>query len=134
MTFELTMLIYAVLIFFALLVVQVLLTIMNQGLIWGVGNRDNAPEKTTLQHRIDRAVTNNVEGLALFTPVVLTAAVAGISTGMTETGALLFVLSRAAYPLVYAISIPFVRTLVWAAGAVGIVMIVLALLSGPAPV
>lgn len=129
MAYELQILVWVVLIFFATLVVQVLLTLANQGFAWGMGPHDEAPMLTTLQGRINRAVSNTVEALVMFAPLAAICAIAGISNGTTQMGALLFLGSRLAFPVAYALGIPYLRTLVWAPGAAGILMIAYALLS-----
>ena len=131
MTFELQMLVWAVMVMFATLMVQGLLTPLNQGLVWGLGSRDEARDHSILQGRMRRVVANSIEALAMFTPVVLAAAIAGVSNGTTQLGAMLFLASRAAYPVVYALGLPYVRTLVWMPGVIGVLMIVIALLSAP---
>ena len=74
------------------------------------------PNHGPLGARLDRNVRNQVEGLALFLPLVLISATSGISNGWTENAALAYAASRAAYVPSYAFDLVPVRTLIWAAG------------------
>ena len=132
MTYELQVVVWVVLVMFATLVVQVLMTIANQGFPWAVGPHDEPPVVSPVQGRVNRAVSNTIEGLVMFAPLALIAAVSGVSNGTTELGATLFLLSRIAFPVAYASGIPFVRTLAWAPGAVGTLLIAFVLISAPA--
>ncbi|MFK7945689.1 MAG: MAPEG family protein [Paracoccaceae bacterium] len=129
MTFELHMLVWATLILFATIAVQGFLTPLNQGFAWGLGARDEPRDLSILQGRMRRAVSNGLEAMALFTPLVAATAIAGVSNGTTQLGSILFVAARALYPVVYGLGLPVVRTIIWSAGVVGIVLIAVALLS-----
>jgi uncharacterized MAPEG superfamily protein len=129
MTLELWMLMGSILVLFGTIVVQVLITLGNIGLVSAMGNRtDVAYPPPGIAGRAERAVRNTVYALAMFAPVVLTAKVAGISTDMTVLGAQLFFYARIAYSIVYIAGIPWLRTAVWAASMIGIGMVMLALM------
>lgn len=92
----------------------------REGLRVGFGNRDALPEPTPLSGRADRAAKNMLENMVLF----LGAFVAAHAAGKSEvTGAAIFFFARLAYWLVYLAGIPYVRTLLWAAGLVGVAMV-----------
>ncbi|MEM1300774.1 MAG: MAPEG family protein [Pseudomonadota bacterium] len=129
MTFELQILVWTVLVLFATLMVQGALTPLNQGFAWGLGARDEPRELSVLQGRLKRAVGNSVEALVMFAPLVIAAAIAGVSNGTTQLGAMLFLASRIAFPVCYALGTPYLRTLIWTPGTLGIMMTAYALLT-----
>ena len=71
---------------------------------------------TALTGRLTRNVRNHVEGLALFAPLVLIAAVAGASNVWTQVAAIAFFITRALHCVFYAAGITPFRSIVWAAG------------------
>lgn len=123
MTIELQSLLGAAFILFALLSVQGTLAPATHGLRWGLGPRDEARTPSVLQGRMNRIVANHMEGMAMFAPLVIVAHLSGVSTPLTQSGAALFVVSRALFAIVYAFGIPVLRSLVWGASVAGLVMI-----------
>ena len=101
MTIELTMLVYSVALLFLLILIQALSGVLAQGLPEMAGSRDNLPDPKPFQARTKRIVDNHREGLALFAPLVLVAAVAHISNPMTVLGAQLFFYARVVHALLY---------------------------------
>ncbi len=91
-----------------------------EGMRIGFGNREHLPEPTPLAGRADRAAKNTLENLVLFLGAFAAARAAGQSA---TTGAAIFFWARLAYWLVYLAGIPYLRTALWAAGLVGIVMV-----------
>jgi uncharacterized MAPEG superfamily protein len=91
-------------------------------------SRDSLPEPKVFQARMKRVVDNHREGLILFAPLVLIAAAQGVSSPTTVLGAQLFFYARVAHAIVYALGLPMIRPLFWAAGIVGTVMILLSVL------
>ena len=53
----------------------------------------------------------------------------GKTGGLAATGAIIWIIARALYVIIYATGIPVVRTLVWAASIVGLVMMIIRLMS-----
>lgn len=101
------------------------------GLAYNAGNRDEpGPPVGVVTGRLKRAQANFYESLPIFIGAVLIAAVAGKSNGQTQAGAWLFFWARLAYLPIYAIGIPYVRTLVWAAGLTGIGLVLFGALHG----
>jgi uncharacterized MAPEG superfamily protein len=123
MTIESQLLLGAAFILFALLSIQGTLAPLTHGLRWGLGPRDEARTPSVLQGRMNRIVANHLEGLAMFAPLILVAHLAGVSTPLTQSGAALFVVSRALFAVVYAFGIPVLRSLVWGASVAGLIMI-----------
>jgi len=97
------------------------------GLQSALGNRDQLPVPTALGGRAQRAATNTIEALLLFTPITLVASVAGM-TSETLLGAKIFFWARMAYLPIYLAGITYIRSLVWAVGVFGLAMMVVALL------
>ncbi|MDB4476175.1 MAPEG family protein [bacterium] len=98
-----------------------------EGLKAGLSNRDNVPEATPLGGRAERAANNSIEALIMFVPLALVAQFAG-SAEAAMMGATIFIWARVAYLPIYLVGIPYLRSLVWAVGVVGLAMIVMALL------
>lgn len=131
MTFELTMLFWAAVTLFVLLAVQGSLTPLTQGLSWGLGARDEPRELSVLQGRMKRVVANHIEGMAVFAVLIMVAHLAGVSTGLTQAGAAMFLGSRILFAVVYAGGLPVVRSLVWSLGAMGLILIGYEILTAP---
>ena len=112
----------------ALGIVQLLLAVLfslgARGLPWGAGNRDEpAPPMGKFGGRVERAFRNFLETFVFFLGAVLIAQALNKHTAATALGAQVFFWSRLAYLPIYALGIPVLRTLVWAASLVGIGMV-----------
>jgi uncharacterized MAPEG superfamily protein len=92
------------------------------------GNRDDLPPPTTFQARTKRLVDNHREGLTLFAPLILVAALAHISNSWTVLGAQLFFYSRVIHAVLYVMGVPWVRALAWGVGMVGTIMVLVTIL------
>ena len=68
------------------------------------------------------------ETLPLFAIAVLVAHVAGREGTLTLVGAWLYLIARIIYIPLYAMGIPMVRSIVWAAGLAGVILVILAVL------
>lgn len=120
MTIELWMLLGSGEILFALVMVQQLNIDLTVGAKYALSNRSETITKTPLGGRIDRAIMNLRENLALFTPVVLVLAVAEVSTGATRMGAIVFFVARIIHAITYVLGIIVIRSLSWFVGIIGI--------------
>lgn len=129
MTPELSYLAYTIALFFAVVMVQAFTAIRNNGGLAMANNRDNLKPPTTLQLRTKRLTDNFRENLWFFAPLVLIAAIAGISNQWTVLGAQIFFWSRLGHAVWYIAGWPIVRPLFWLAGVVACAMIFLALFS-----
>lgn len=127
MTPELTMLALTVALLFVLIVFQAVVATVQYGGGTLMGNRDALEPPGVYLARVRRAVDNLRENFLMFAPLVLIAAVAEIHTAQTELGAQVFFGARVAHAVLYLIGVPFLRTLAWAAGAAGMVLIFLEL-------
>jgi uncharacterized MAPEG superfamily protein len=98
---------------------------------WGisgiVGNRENLPELPAWANRALAAQGNLNENLVHFAAFVLVVHVLGLSNEMSALGASIFFYSRLAYWVVYIAGIIWLRTLLFMAGVVGEVMVILQL-------
>ena len=128
MTQELTMLAYAVGLLLVLVLIQATSGIRAMGLMPLANSRDGLPAATGFHARAGRCVDNHREGLTLFAPLILIAAVSQISNPMTILGAQLFFYGRLAHAVLYLAGVPMVRPLAWAVGIAGTIMILAVLL------
>jgi uncharacterized MAPEG superfamily protein len=123
MTVELTMLAYAVALLFVLVLIQATVGVRAQGLTPMAGPRDGLPEPKPFQARMKRVVDNHREGLILFAPLVLIAAVTHTTSPMIVLGTQLFFYARLVHAGLYVFGVPMIRPLAWAVGIVGTVMV-----------
>jgi uncharacterized MAPEG superfamily protein len=127
MSTELTLLAYAVALLIVLVLIQANVGVMKQGVAPMAGNRDALPPPSPFQARTKRLVDNHREGLAMFAPLVLIAALSDISNSWTVLGAQLFFYSRVAHAIIYLAGWPLIRSVAWLIGLVGTLMVLLAL-------
>jgi len=120
---ELMWLLWAV----ALTVVQMLICVsgatLQVGLPMLASNRDAMPPLTGWVRRAERAHHNMLESLVLFAALVVIAAISNKTNSATLMGAQIFVWARLAYAVVFLAGIPWLRTLVWLASMIGLVII-----------
>jgi uncharacterized MAPEG superfamily protein len=128
MTIELTMLVYAVLLTFAIIMVHASAAILQFGLMPLAGSRDDIGEPSVFVARAQRLSRNMQENLLLFAALVLAANAAGISNDMTVAGAQIFVAGRVAHAVIYLAGWPYVRPLAWGVAVIGGGMIALSLI------
>ena len=97
--------------------------IMTWGLLDAVGYPENPPELPDWAQRSQRAHYNLVENLAPFAALVLVAHVIGAANETTALGALIFFWARIVQGIVQILGIPWVRTLSFAVGWIGMLLI-----------
>lgn len=105
------------------LVFATLLSLTQRGMTWNAGNRDELIPLTGFAGRVDRASRNFLETFGFFAVAVLVVVAGQCTNAQTALGAQLYFWARVVYLPVYAIGIPYLRTLVWAISVVGIVMV-----------
>lgn len=93
-----------------------------------VGNRDHMRPLTITGQRAARALANMHEALPVFLALALLNLIVGTAAGMAVTGAVIFLVARLVYVAVYMAGIPVLRSLVWAIGWVGFVLMLVPLL------
>ena len=99
------------------------------GVKWNAGARDGeVPPPGTLAGRLIRAQSNLFETLPIFAAAVIMAHIAGKDgTTLTFVGTHLYFFGRLVYVPLYALGVPYVRSLVWLVAAAGLVMVLAAL-------
>ncbi len=127
MSFELQSVVYVVMLLFALLVFQGGLVPLTHGFKWGLGSRDEPQLPSAMQGRAARTIANQLEGMAIYVPLLLVAHLAGVSTQLTVLGAGLFLGGRVAFALCYLLGVPVLRSLSWGVSVIGIVLILIEL-------
>ncbi len=127
---EIQMLCWAVVLGLAQLVIATTLATRDQGLAYNMSPRDIAPPSVTpLTARFQRAFGNFRETFVYFAVAVLVVTALAKNSPTSALGAQIYFWARVAYVPVYAAGIPVVRTLIWAASIVGLVMVLLAALA-----
>ena len=101
----------------------------QQDLKWAAGPRDTPMPISGSAARLHRAFWNFVETVPFFAAAVLAAAAAGkLGSDLTVWGTIMYVAGRAIYAPLYAAGVPMLRSVVWFASLIGLVMILVALL------
>ena len=94
---------------------------------WNAGARDNTPASTKpLTGRLERAQANLYETLPIFIGAVLLTHFVGISSPLTLWGTALYFWGRVAFVPIYALGVPYIRSLVWVVSLAGLVMVLTA--------
>lgn len=127
MTIELWTLLGSVTLLLVLNMNQSIYTALTEGVGYVFGNRHEPPKATPLGGRIQRAKTNLVENLLIFIPLILMAQALGISTELTKLGSVIFLVARILHAIVYVVGITYVRSPIWGASLMGMVMIAVAI-------
>lgn len=124
MTVELKMLVWSTALGLAHVLVAAALATWQRGLRWNAGNRDgDVPPLIGVAARVERASRNFLETFAFFAVAVLAVELAHRGNAHTALGAQVYFWARLAYLPVYAIGIPYLRTLVWIAGFWGLLQL-----------
>ena len=95
------------------------------GTEWNMGARDKTPleRRTALIGRLERAQRNFEESFPLFAAAALAVMVLGRSGELTRLAATAYVVARLLYVPLYAAGVPVIRSLVWAAGALAVLVL-----------
>lgn len=103
-----------------LIVLQTLVAFAEYGLPTLAGPRDATPAPSgKLLGRLSRTIGNLQEGMLIFLPLVFIAFSADRFGPASEFGTALFLWSRVAHAVFYALGAPYLRTLAWTGGVVG---------------
>jgi len=128
---EITMLWASALVGTVYLLAAVIPSVLGRGMPWAAGPRDEpAPAIGKLGARLDRAWKNFVETFPLFVAAVLVEAQVPQDSEIAAMGAQLYFWGRVAFLPLYAIGVPFLRTIAWTVALAGIVMVLLGALPG----
>lgn len=128
MTTELTMLALSALLTILLAFPPVIALILEKGLPFAAGNRDEPYQLAVWGDRASRAHRNMLENLPVFAALVLVAQVSGSTNDTTALGATLFFWARVGHAAVYIAGIPWLRTVAFGVSLVGMVMIAIEIL------
>jgi len=121
---EIQMLCWSVVLGLGQLAVATLGGLVDQGLPYNISSRDLPPPSITrITARLQRAFGNFRESFVYFAVAVLVVTTMARNNPTSALGAQLYFWSRVAYVPVYAAGIPVLRTLIWAASIVGLVMV-----------
>jgi uncharacterized MAPEG superfamily protein len=124
MTFELWILLAAIVLGFLHILLQAHSASLVRGLHWNAGPRDEAmPPLPGQAGRLERALRNYLESFPFFAATVLVAAAAGTHNMFTELGAGLYLAGRVAYLPLYAFGVRYIRSLAWNVATLGIILI-----------
>lgn len=93
-----------------------------------LGPRDDPRPFTVIGGRASRALANMHEALPVFLALALMNMILGTAAAMAITGGWVFFIARLLYVPAYLAGIPGIRTLIWAGGWVGLVMMLLPVL------
>jgi uncharacterized MAPEG superfamily protein len=121
---EIQILFCAIALGIAQLLLATLFSVSGRGLPWGIGARDEGwPALGKFGGRAERAYKNFLETFPFFAAAILLAHALDKHTATSALGAQIYIWARLLYVPAYVIAIPFVRTLIWTASIVGIVMV-----------
>ena len=127
---ELVLLGWSAVLALVMLTIHILTTTPDLGLETAVKPRDDNPQPTgILAGRAKRAWTNFNETYAIFVGLTLALVVSGQTGGLGLLGAQVWLVARLIYAPVYYFGIPWLRTLVFLASIVGLVLMVADLLT-----
>ena len=99
----------------------------ERNMAWLMGPRDDwRPVTGVVAQRLARALANFLETFPLFAGAVVAVLLAGKSGDLSYWGCVLYLVGRALYVPLYALGTPVLRTLVWTASIVGILLVVVA--------
>lgn len=87
-----------------------------RGLTDAVGYPENPKPHSPWAQRLMKAHANGVENLVVFAPLVLLAQVAGITSAIVGTAAMVYFWARVVHAVAYTFAVPWVRTLSFAVG------------------
>jgi uncharacterized MAPEG superfamily protein len=94
------------------------------GTAWNVGARDEAlPPPEPLVGRLARAQANYFETFPIAAAAILIVYTTGLHDRVTALGAIIWLVARAIYLPVYALGIPVLRTALFIASVIGILML-----------
>lgn len=129
MTLELSLLMFAVMLGFLHILFSAHATSRQRGYRWTASARDDPmPPLSGVAGRLERALRNFLETFPFFAALVLTAHVLNVHDALTRWGAVLYFAGRLVYLPLYAAGVPLVRSLAWNVAAVGLLLLIVALL------
>lgn len=124
MTVELTALAWACILALVHILAAGVAGTMQYGFKRNIGPRDEpVGPPSAIVGRLARAQANFFETFPVFVAAVLIVYVADLESPMTELGAWLWLAARFVYLPVYAAGVPYLRSLLWGASLVALLML-----------
>jgi len=115
----------------ALIGFEIMYTYATQGFGFGFSSNRPTVEISTFGLRVKRTLQNHIESAAYIMPALVAAHLVGIRGSGVEIAALLIVVGRAAFALLYYSGIPFVRVPAFVMGTFSsIYLLAMVLLAG----
>ena len=115
MTLEMMYLAMYGLVLMTTILIQVLISASQHGLLTLLGNRENL-SSVGVAERAGKTVQNSVVAMALVAPAVLMLNLANLSTPGTILAIQLFLTARIAYAICFIVGITYLRTVIWIVG------------------
>lgn len=88
-----------------------------------VGARDEGLVPTGMAGRLYRAQKNFLETFPIFAAAVVVVHLAGVSGDFSQGGAIIYLAARIVYLPLYAMGVPWLRSLAWDIATLGIVLV-----------
>ena len=110
-----------------LILVQLLISMAQHGLVALAGNREGLVS-TGMAARAEKAVNNSILTMALVAPAAVMVSMTDSGGATTELAIRIFLAARVAYAVVFIMGIPWLRTMTWVAGFFCILALYLAVL------
>ena len=127
MTPEFIMLAFTLILAVVQILAAAVVSTAKVGLAYNASPRDTVRDPGVLAGRLSRAQANLFETLPLFAAAVIMAQISGENGWLTVVGTHLYFFGRLIYVPVYALGIPYVRSLIWVGSLVGLGMVIAAL-------
>ena len=113
----------------AMLGLEIMYTYATRGFAYGFSSNRASAERTPLGLRIQRAYQNQIEAAAYAVPVFGAAAITGLQGNAVELAALLFIVGRAAFAVLYYSGIPFIRVPAFLLGTLSTLFVAVSLIA-----
>ena len=127
LSMELTMLMWASILYVVQIMLAALAADMQNGMAWGIGNRETIPSVSGWGGRAQRAQINMSESLLPFGCLVLIAYSLDRTGELSALGAQIFLISRLAHALLYIAGVKVLRSLAYFGGIAGMGLVVMQL-------
>ncbi len=127
---ELTMLGWAAALGLVYIFAAAIVRTKENGVAWAMGARDNTPPPSPLAGRLLRAQANFLETFPLFAALVLAAVHGDRTSDLTALATQLYFWARVVYLPLYALGIPYARSLAFMASFAGLAVLLYAVVCG----
>lgn len=125
MTIELRMLMWSTLLGLAQVLLAAGASTKERGVLWNVSSRERKmPDLTGMAGRLSRSAENFKETFPFFLAAVVLVQLTSRNSSLTATGAQLYFWCRLVYAGIYAAGVVYLRTVVWSAATLGLVLVI----------